>query len=308
MNDDASLLGALRSHGSPVVLDGGLGTHLADRGLDVTGALWSAEVLRSRPEEVRAAHRDFLDAGAQVLTTCSYQVSADGLAAVGADPTEAEDLLRTSVRLARETADEVEGPRWVVASIGPYGAGPGRGTEYDGDYGLTVAELRAWHRDRIAVLDDTGADLLLAETVPSIREVEALVDELDGRRTPAALSLTVRGTVLGDGTPVSEAARILAGSSLVAVGVNCCTVPDALTAHAILREHSDLPLMAYPNSGESWDHEARAWREGSAEQDLVASAPGLLGAGVRLLGGCCRVGPEQISRLATSVGVGVGTR
>lgn len=131
--------------------------------------------------------------------------------------------------------------------------------------------------------------------------MEALVAELAAAATPAALSLTVRDGVLGDGTPIEETAPLLADSTLVAVGVNCCTVPDALGTLRILRERTDLPLLAYPNSGESWDHDTRTWRAGagSVEQgDLVAAAPELLATGVRLLGGCCRVGPEQIARLA----------
>lgn len=290
----------------PVVLDGGLGTHLADRGLDVTGVLWSAQILRDRPEEVRAAHADFFAAGAQVATTCSYQVTADGLAAAGAAPAEAEALLRASVDLARQAADAAGpgaqgAPRWVAASVGPYGAGPGAGTEYDGAYGIGVRELAAWHRPRLEILADTPADLLLAETVPSILEVEALLGELERIGRPAALSMTVRGDRLGDGTPLREAARLLRGSGLAAVGVNCCPVPDAVAAVEVLAEELDLPLLACPNSGEEWDHVRRRWLPGREGADLPAAVAALARAGARLIGGCCRVGPAQIGRVAAAV-------
>ncbi|GAA1726815.1 homocysteine S-methyltransferase [Brachybacterium phenoliresistens] len=313
----------------PRVLDGGLGTHLADRGLDVTGELWSAQILRERPEEVRAAHADFFAAGAQVATSCSYQVTADGLARAGAAPAELEQLLRASVDLARQAADapaaagtdgdaRAEGSRGdgdpgaapavrgsalrlVAASIGPYGAGPGAGTEYDGAYGLSARELAAWHRPRLEILADTAADVLLAETVPSIREVEALAGELEGLRVPAMLSMTVREGALGDGTDLREAARVLRGSSLVAVGVNCCPVPDAVAALRILAEELDVPLLAYPNSGEVWDQVHRRWLPGEPGADLPGAVPQLAAAGARLIGGCCRVGPAQIARVAGAV-------
>ncbi|WP_297851506.1 homocysteine S-methyltransferase family protein [uncultured Corynebacterium sp.] len=106
--------------GAPLIFDGGLGTRLADRGNDVTGALWSAEILRNDPDEVQRAHEDFYRAGADVATTCSYQVTFDALG------NEAEELLRHSVDLARKAAEVVSAeqgndrPLYVAASVGPY--------------------------------------------------------------------------------------------------------------------------------------------------------------------------------------------
>lgn len=198
---------------APIILDGGLGTHLERRGNDISGALWSAQILKDRPQEVRAAHADFFAAGAQVATTCSYQVTFEGCGE------ETTALLRASVRLAREAAEEAAGrgggPRWVAASVGPYGAGPGPGTEYDGAYGKDERELARWHGPRAEALAAAGPDLLLAETIPSLPEV-------------AALSVALRG--LG----------------LCALGVNCCSAREATAALGILRRHTDLPLLAYP--------------------------------------------------------------
>lgn len=288
----------LTSH-EPIILDGGLGTHLAARGNDVTGALWSAQILRDHPDEVRAAHRDFFDAGAMVATTCSYQVTFDGIRAAGGTDAETESLLRTSVHLARQAAPKGE---LVFASVGPYGASPGQGTEYDGDYGLTTAELARWHRPRLEILADAGTDALLAETIPSIREIEALASELDRVATPSILSVTATGDHLPDGTDIRDLAACVSGvSSIVAIGVNCCSGDTALAAIRVLREASDLPLIAYPNSGESWDHAARAWRPADASLGPVEVAPRLFEAGARLIGGCCRVTPSDIRQIATAL-------
>lgn len=303
MSPCADLLSVARR--GVVVLDGGLGTHLEARGNDITGALWSAQILRDCPEELLAAHADFLRAGAQVATTASYQVSYEGLAEIGGTVEEADALLRRSVDVARRAVDTASRadptiPRWVAASVGPYGAGPGLGTEYDGEYGLGATELAAWHRPRIQILTDTDADVLIAETIPSILEVEGLAEDLADAPLPALLSVTVADGKLRDGTPLTEVTRILDGVANVgALGVNCCRAEDALDAVRILAERTDRPLIAYPNSGERWNHRTRAWEpHDPGELTPVGAVPALLDAGVRLIGGCCRVGPRDIEAMA----------
>lgn len=285
----------LEQHG-PIILDGGLGTHLAARGNDVTGALWSAQILREHPEEVRAAHRDFFEAGAMVATTCSYQVTFDGIRAAGGTDAETESLLRASVQLAREAAPE---GGLVFASVGPYGAGPGRGTEYDGDYGLSASQLAQWHRRRLEILADCGADALLAETIPSMVEVDALASELARLAVPSILSVTSAGDHLPDGTDIREvAARVAEVPAIVAIGVNCCSGDSALVAIRALRSVTQLPLIAYPNSGESWDHASRQWGASARTVSAVDAAPLLRQAGAQLIGGCCRVTPADIRQIA----------
>jgi homocysteine S-methyltransferase len=311
MNTTPPGTGGLPGADRIVLLDGGLATRLTDRGNDVGGVLWSAEILRDRPDEVRAAHADFFAAGAQVATTGSYQVTADGVEEVGGSAAEADVLLRRSVTLAREAADEASArdgrPRWVAASIGPYGAGPGRGTEYDGDYGLSTAELAVWHRHRIEVLAGAGPDVLLAETVPSILEIEALVEELARVDLPSWLSIVVVPGRLGDGTPLAEAAALLkeatqGATGPCAVGVNCSRPTDVLEAVRDLGdglgEDAAVPLIAYPNSGEVWDREARVWTQTPDAATVVDLLPELLVSGVRIIGGCCRVGVEEIAEVA----------
>lgn len=294
----SALLDAMRT--GPVALDGGLGTHLEQRGNSVASALWSAEILRDRPDEVRAAHLDFFAAGARVATTASYQVTYEGLASIGLSDDDTDELLLRSVRLARE-ARKLAGlspdEAWVLASVGPYGASPGPGTEYDGAYGLSSEELRAWHRPRLRVLDASGADAILAETVPSLPEVDALCAEFSALRTPAMLSVTVADGRLRDGSPLSEVARIVeAAGSVSALGVNCSAIPDAGEALEILAETYRGPLLVYPNSGEAWDAEARVWR--GTGRTVDGAVDRWIDAGAALIGGCCRVGTAEISRIA----------
>jgi homocysteine S-methyltransferase len=269
-----------------VVLDGGLATELERRGHDLSSELWSARLLRDDPDAIVEAHRAFAAAGAEVVISASYQASFDAL---GDD---AEVLLRRSVRLARDA-----GTQWVAASVGPYGAALADGSEYRGDYGLTVAELRAWHRRRLEVLADAGADVLAVETIPCLAEVEALCAELDELHAPAWLSITCAGVSTRAGEPAAEAFA-MAGDcdSVLAVGVNCTAPEDVAELVRSAAAVSCKPVVAYPNSGELWDAQRRTWTGSRAfTADVVGQ---WIADGARLVGGCCRTRPEDIAAFA----------
>jgi len=279
----------------PVVLDGGLGTLLEARGNDLSGGVWSARLLRARPDEIVAAHRQFFDAGAQVAIAASYQASFEGLAREGVERREAEALLRRSVALADEA--RADRPAWIAASIGPYGAMLADGSEYRGNYGLTVDELRAWHRPRREVLADAGPDVLAVETLPSLAEVEAVTAEVDRIGVPAWISVTVSLGTLRSGEALAEAFSVAASSpAVVAVGVNCSAPSEVLGAIATAREVTGKPVVVYPNSGEEWDAKNRTWVGSPGFPDELVRR--WRRAGASLIGGCCRVRPEQIARLA----------
>ena len=294
---DAALLSTLANR--PLVIDGGLGTLLADRGADVSAPLWSAQTLLDEPDAVHAVHRDYFAAGADVAVTASYQVSDSGFAAAGREARETGRMLARSVELAARARDEA-GRGWVAASVGPYGASLADGSEYRGDDDLDVAALRAWHHDRVRILADSGADLLAVETIPSLRELEALVLELEGAGIRAWISVTPDGERLRTGEPLADAFGLAAASDrVIAVGVNCCPPEQVLGAVRIARSVTEKPVVAYPNSGETWDAAARTWHGTSGfDADLVRTWHA---AGASLIGGCCRTGPADISAIAAAL-------
>jgi homocysteine S-methyltransferase len=296
-----------------IVLDGGLATELERRGHDLSDDLWSARLLIDRPDEIVATHLSYFRAGAQVATTASYQASFEGFASRGCSHDEAADLMRRSVVLAREAAQgaaEEAGDgvrRWVAASVGPYGAVLADGSEYHGDYGVTDASLRDFHRPRMEVLAQAGADLLAIETVPSEQEVTVLLQLLDEmpESTQAWLSLTCAdGATTRRGEDLDRVLGLARGHDrVVAVGVNC-TAPEhveEIVTRAVAA--SGRPAIAYPNSGESWDGTARRWGGDGAGVD-PAAAERWVTAGARWIGGCCRVGATDIARLAAALSDG----
>lgn len=310
--DATAFRDALAREGA-LLLDGGLATRLEDQGHDLSDRLWSARLLLEVPEAIVAAHLAFYRAGARVATTASYQATFEGFAARGIDGEAAAGLLRRSVDLAiraREAAlaeDPSRGPLFVAASVGPYGAMLADGSEYRGRYGLSVAELRDWHRPRLAVLAATEADLLAIETVPELEEGVALAGLLAG--TPGAagwISFSCRdGGHLRSGTPIEEAVAAVTEAAgegrLLAVGVNCTAPEHVEELVGRVRSVTDLPAVAYPNSGEGWDPIARRWTGAPAGRVDGPAAARWRAAGARLVGGCCRVTPDQVAGLATAL-------
>ena len=288
-------------HDTVLITDGGLATELEARGHDLSDDLWSARLLVDAPDEIVAVHCAFFRAGASIATTASYQASFDGFAERGIGRDDAARLLRRSVELARAARDEVGGQRWVAASIGPYGAALANGEEYVGRYGLSVAQLADWHRPRMEILADAGADVLALETVPDVDEAEALVGLVHDLGVPAWLSYTIAGTTTRAGQPLADAFAVAVDvPEIVAVGVNCCAPYDVGHAVRVAWETTGKPVIVYPNSGERWDGDRRTWVGRSGWSADLAQR--WVAEGARIVGGCCRIGPADIAELAANVG------
>lgn len=289
---------------APIVLDGGLATELESQGFRLTSDLWSAILLKTNPRAIVDAHRAYLDAGAQCLITASYQASRNGLMSRGLSSWEADQLIASSVALAKQARNEFLADRQdisvaplIAASIGPYGATLHDGSEYTGSYDLDEAGLRAFHKERLSVLDRSGADVLACETIPSLSESRALADLLQDTETPAWISFSCRDAQhICDGTPIREVVEpFREHPTVLAVGVNC-TPPEFVTEliGELKSVVPDKAIVVYPNSGETYQAKDNSWHGFVSAEDCAASAVQWQQAGAQLIGGCCRIGPEQI--------------
>jgi homocysteine S-methyltransferase len=301
--------------GALTVLDGGLSTALAARGHDLDHPLWTARLLLDDPDALVAAHLDFLRAGASVVTTSSYQASRAGLASFGLAAAGAADrALAATTALARRAvarhALDAPGPTpLVAASVGPFGAVLADGSEYTGRYPIGHDELVSFHAERLAVLVDSQPDLLAVETLPGADEATAVAEALarvaarpgTAPTPPAWVTFTCPSpahTAAGD--RIEDAARAAQQvPGLALVGVNCTAPSHVGSLLARLGSVTDLPLIAYPNSGQTWDPDGNRWL---GEPDAAfAALDDWVALGARWIGGCCGVGPDGIAALARRV-------
>ena len=304
-----------------LVLDGGLATELEALGCDLDDPLWSARALIDDPEAIRAAHRRYLEAGADCIATATYQATFEGFAARGLDAAATRRILRDSVEVALSArADFLGGrgapapdgppsaghppsashpPPLVAASIGPYGAYLADGSEYTGDYGLSAAELYDFHAPRWQVLAETEADVLACETTPSVEETRAYCRLAAVSHRPTWISFQCRdGARLADGTPLEAAVALCdAEPHVVAVGANCTDPSLTVSLIGAARRATGKPILVYPNSGETWDAETKCWTGPATPMDWAGSAAEWRAAGADGIGGCCRVGPAEVAAI-----------
>ena len=306
--DRNPILGMVEEQGV-VVLDGGLATALEERGCDLVDELWSAKILLEAPELIRGVHLDYLRAGADCITTASYQATLPGFRRRGLSEKAGRDLLGLSVLLALEARDEFwreESNRrgriepLVAASIGPYGAYLADGSEYTVRYDIPDSDLLEFHRERWDGLANRGADLMACETIPAQGEAEVLLRLLE--ETPhqwAWLSFSCRdGKHLSDGGLLRDAVRACSLEPRVAaVGVNC-TAPEHIRSliHEA-RMGTDKPILVYPNSGEKYDPLSKVWRTPPSLPPWQELPAVWIREGACGVGGCCRVGPGGIAEI-----------
>lgn len=311
----------LNKSGGVAVVDGGLATELERHGADLNDPLWSANCLLTSPELIRQVHLDYLEAGADIIISASYQATIQGFRAKGLSQKESEALLRKSVDIAFEARDmyyercrkvSPEGtdhsrilkrrPILVAASVGSYGAYLADGSEYSGNYGdtVTVDFLKDFHRRRVQVLVESGADLIAFETIPNKMEAQAYAELLDEENinTPAWFSFNSKdgkNVVSGDSMP--ECASIAeASKKVISVGINCTPPRFILGLIFSIKKVASKPIVIYPNSGETYDPSIKDWVQntGVSDEDFVSYVTNWREAGASLFGGCCRTTPKTI--------------
>lgn len=290
------------------LLDGAMATELERRGCDLSGPLWSAQVLESAPGLVATVHREYLEAGADCLVSASYQVSEEGFREVGRGPAAAAQALRTAVEIAIDARNAYQARRprkiWIAAGLGPYGAALHNGAEYHGNYSIGFEELVAFHNRRLAILQETSADFVAFETIPSEEEARAVLVALGQFPSLAAcISFTCRDSRhLAHGESLRATARLLNRErQVVAIGVNCVHPRLVLPLIEELVSATGKPSAVYPNSGEIWDAARRCWTGESAAGRFAEMALEWRAAGAQWIGGCCRTGPEQIRAMAKAL-------
>ena len=299
---------------SPLILHGALGTEMEALGYDISGKLWSAKYLLEKSEVIQELHETYVAAGADLITTSSYQATLPGLVEAGLTEKAAEQIIALTVRLAKAARDKVWGALnetekakrpypLISGDVGPYAAYLANGSEYSGDYGkITINELKDFHRPRIQILLDQGVDLLALETIPNRLETQALIELLaeEFPEAEAYMSFTVQiPDAISDGNSLAEMAKLVSQSNqILAVGINCSS-PLLYNQALSFLENTGKALITYPNSGEVYDGDSQTWKSKDKDALTLVEHSKYWHAhfGVKILGGCCRTRPNDIKAL-----------
>ncbi|MCP4458938.1 MAG: homocysteine S-methyltransferase [Cytophagales bacterium] len=291
----------------PVVLDGGLSNQLKSQGCDLKHSLWTSKLLITDQEEIINAHYAYLEAGAQCIITSSYQLSFAGFQTLGINKEETTSLLLKSVELAQIAIERFMKSHpnsirpLIAASIGPYGAFLGDGSEYDGKYDINYPQLMEFHTARIDLLDVSSIDVLACETIPSFQEARVLAEILSYTQTKAWVTFSCKDEeCINDGTPIVDCIELFSNHhNVFAMGVNC-THPNHISGliKRIMACGLDKRIVVYPNMGADYDPESKTWI--GEEENNFSSKRILewLDLGADLIGGCCGVGPKEIKEIS----------
>lgn len=310
----------IENAGGCAVTDGGFATQLEKHGAFINDALWSAIYLIKDPQLIKQVHLEYLEAGADILVTSSYQATLPGFSSKGLSIEEGESLLERSVKLAVEARDNFwssvkrnPGNRYrralVAASIGSYGAYLADGSEYSGCYGpdVNLKKLKDFHRRRLQVLIEASPDLLAFETIPNKLEAQACVELLEEEsvKIPSWICFT---TVDGENAPSGESFKdclesINKSNKVEAVGINCAPPYFIESLICKFKQLTNKAIIVYPNSGEVWDGKAKKWLPSKCfhDDDFGFNARRWRDLGAKIIGGCCRTTPSTIQTISNAL-------
>jgi homocysteine S-methyltransferase len=283
-----------------LLLDGATGTELDRRGVDIGLPLWSARALLEAPAVLSGIHRDYLEAGAGAVTTATFRTHRRSLAKAGLGDRAAE-LTRLAVTIARRARDEIRPDALVLGSVAPLE------DCYRPDLAPDDDACHREHAEMIEHLVESGADLILIETMNNLPEAAAAADAAR-RLAPDQwmISLCTRphgppGTLLSGEAAAPLLERL---HDARAVGVNCVAAPQVEAQVRYLREAlpDRVGIMAYANVGHADDAGNWVITDAVDAQTYAGYAQRWIKAGATVVGGCCGTTPDTIRAIAGLVG------
>lgn len=298
-----------------VIFDGAMGTSLQK--MDLTAAHFGGEktagcndyLVISYPEAVQTVHRSFLEAGADVIETCTFRSNRITLAEYGLSDRVLE-INREAAILAKQIVaefSEPKSPRLVAGSIGPSGKLPSMNDPELSN--VTFDELADVFREQAQGLLEGGVDLLLIETSQDILEVKAAIHgiqkafEETGIKVPiqAQVTLDTTGRMLL-GTDIAAVLTILEGMGIDVIGINCSTGPDFMREPIrYLGTNSRLPVSCIPNAGLPMNVDGQAVYPMQPEPFSKELVEFVTEYRINVVGGCCGTTPNHIRLLAEAL-------
>ncbi len=289
---------SLLSQPKQLLLDGATGTELNRRGVDTGLPLWSANALLNDKDSniLKQIHVDYLNAGADILTANTFRTHRRALIPSG-NVGRALELTRHAVDIARDAISSVksDSPKFVAGSISTLE------DCYRPDLVPSDDELRAEHSERVHHLIECSVDLILIETINTIREAVIIAKLATITGAPVVVSFVCNkdGKLLS-GEMITDAARELLPLGISAIGVNCGPTPNIVKPLEELQIAcgNGFPLVAYGNIGYADDEVG--WVNTDSE-DPKAYCDHAVNWPVKIVGGCCGTTPAHIERLKSAL-------
>ncbi len=277
---------------APLIYDGAMGTMIYRRGVFVNACY--DELCLRQPELIRGIHRDYVEAGADVVETNTFGANRVKLAAYGlAD--KVGDINAAAVELAQSVA---EGGLLVVGSVGPC-LEPDETFDHD-----RAEELRKAFAEQTAALAEAGVDAIMLETFDTLLELQLAAEEARKTDLPVVASFTIRpehGPVMGQPPAEFAAGQLELDDNVDVVGINCGTGPaGVLEMLPQIVGATDKPVIAMPNAGGPRELGGRMLYLNSPEY-FTEYAKRYIETGVRGVGGCCGTTPQHIRMASRAV-------
>ncbi len=292
----------------PVILDGATATELQRRGRSISAPLWSSAALLTKEGQaaVLEVHKDYIAAGADIITTNTFRTNTASIIASGLDVSP-KSLVKTAVSLAKQAIEELAPARpiYIAGSLAPLG------DAYKPDQAPTSVDMQNDHSSSIDNLREAGVHFILAETMNNWREAWIIGRLCKAKNMPFVISFVCddKGFLL-NGENYVDLPDFVAECGPLAVSVNCATLHPVMQALERLSKLTDVPLGAYPNIEDR--SELPCGDEGhkhvktniSLQQFSEFMAESTNRYGLSLLGGCCGTTPKYIRALRELVEAG----
>ena len=285
------------------LLDGSMSFPMEQLGYNLKNKLWTGMALISDPDIIKNIHKDYINAGADYISTSTYQVSYDRLQNMGYQSSEIKKVFQKSVDLVKEAIKESGSKKEIkiVGSFGPFASFDPNASEYVGKYNSTDDEIKNFHLNNINIIEETDLDIILYETIPCLREIKVLSKVLSQTNKEIWISITCNENIeFRDGSSFKEACKIISQiEQITTLGINCFSPLLVEKGLKELKKYSNKKTLVYPNSGEKYNPKDKCWSGKNEFNNLMIK--NWLSLSPDIIGGCCRVGYDNIKKMREEI-------
>ena len=276
-----------------LVCDGAIGTELRKRIPSYLQCVDACNISAEHAEKVAAIHRAYVDAGADVIQTNTYQANREALAVHGLAE-QVEEINRIGVSLARAAAQET---CYVAGSVGQI---PFQTLDAPTPSTKTIRRL---FKEQMDALVDAGVDLLVLETFVSPKQAEIATKQALTYSVPVIVEISgVSGGTVGAGLDVRVFAQELEQLGAHAVGINCRGPHDLVEAMELLSPVIKAPIVVQPNAGNPRVEQGEIAVSYTVEAEVFSDYVGkLVELGANMIGGCCGTTPAYTAKIRQAI-------